>query len=66
MKRGDALTINLALVDARDNSHIWGEQYDRKLAEFLVVQREIPVDIAEKLRLTLSGESKERLDASVH
>ncbi len=61
VKRGDALTINLALVDARDNSHIWGEQYDRKLADVLAMQREIPVDIAEKLRLRLSGESKERL-----
>ncbi len=61
VKRSDALTINLELVDARDNSHIWGEQYDRRIADVLAVQREIPVDIAEKLRLRLSGESKERL-----
>ena len=61
IKRSDALTINLELVDARDNSHIWGEQYDRRLSDLLAVQREIPVDISEKLRLRLSGESKERL-----
>jgi len=61
VKRNDALTINLELVDARDNSHIWGEQYDHKLSDILILQREIPVDISEKLRLSLSGESKKRL-----
>ena len=61
MQRGDDLSINVELVDARDNSHIWGEQYDRKIADVLVLQREIPVDISEKLRLQLSGESRERL-----
>jgi serine/threonine protein kinase/Tfp pilus assembly protein PilF len=61
-KRNDAVTINLELVNAKDNSHIWGEQYDRKLSDLLTVQREIPVDIAEKLRLRLSGESKARLE----
>ena len=61
IKHNDTLTINLELVNARDNSHIWGEQYDRKLSDVQLVQREIPVDIAEKLRLRLSGDSKERL-----
>jgi serine/threonine protein kinase/Tfp pilus assembly protein PilF len=61
VKRNDALTINLELVDAKDNSHLWGERYDRKLSDLLALQREIPVDISEKLRLRLSGESKERL-----
>jgi TolB-like protein len=61
VKRGDALTINLELVDSKDNSYIWGERYDRKLSDLLAVQREIPIDIAEKLRLRLGSESKERL-----
>jgi eukaryotic-like serine/threonine-protein kinase len=63
-KRNDAFTINLELVNAKDNSHIWGEQYDRKLSDLLVVQREIPLDVSDKLRLRLSGESKERLARS--
>lgn len=61
VRRGDTLTLNLELVNAKDNSHIWGEQYDRKMSDLLFVQREIPIDIAEKLRLRLSSESKERL-----
>ena len=63
-KRNDAFTINLELVNARDKSHIWGEQYDRKLSDLLIVQREIPLDVSDKLRLRLSGESKERLARS--
>ena len=61
VKRNDALTINLELVDARDNSHVWGEQYDRELADFLTLQREIPADVSDSLRLRLNGDSKERL-----
>ena len=60
-KRNDALMINLELINAKDNSHIWGAQYHRKLTDLLAVQREIPFDIAEKLRPRLSGESKDRL-----
>src|SRR5215510_6622262 len=33
MQRGDSLTINAALVDVRDNKQLWGEQYNRKLAD---------------------------------
>ena len=32
-QRGDTLSISAELIDARDNSHIWGQQYDRKLAD---------------------------------
>jgi TolB-like protein/Tfp pilus assembly protein PilF len=60
-KRNDGVTINLELVSTRDNTHLWGQQYERKLSELLIVQREIPLDVSEKLRLKLSGESKERL-----
>ena len=61
-KRNDVLSITLELVNAKDNSHIWGEQYDRKLSDLLALQREIPFDVSERLRLKLSGESKERLN----
>jgi tetratricopeptide (TPR) repeat protein len=61
VKRTDGVTISLELVNARDMSHIWGEQYDRKLSDLLAVQREIPAEVSDKLRLRLSGESKERL-----
>ncbi len=52
----DELSINIELVDVRDNRRLWGNQYDRKVADVLVVQKEISQEISEKLRPKLSGE----------
>ncbi|MGH6611328.1 MAG: hypothetical protein ACRECQ_13850, partial [Burkholderiaceae bacterium] len=59
--RGDDLLISLALVDVRDNSHLWGEQYHRKLSGLLAVQAELARDIAQQLRLKLGSEEQQRL-----
>jgi serine/threonine-protein kinase len=61
--RGDDLFISIELVDAQDNSRIWGEQFTRKFADILLVQEEISRDVSEKLRLKLTGEDKKRLEA---
>ncbi len=55
LKRGDDLTISVELVDARSNKLLWGEQYDRKMADLLATQREIATAIAQKLQLKLAG-----------
>ncbi len=57
-QRGDNLSISAELVDARNNSRIWGEQYSRKLSDILQVQAEISREISDKLRLKLSGEEQ--------
>jgi len=54
-QRGENLTISAELVDAADNSRLWGEQYNRKLADALAVQNDIAHQIVEKLRLRLSN-----------
>jgi eukaryotic-like serine/threonine-protein kinase len=64
LQRGGDLSISAELMDARDNSHIWGEQYHRKLADVLAVEQEITRDMSEKLRLKLSGEEQKRLTKS--
>ena len=61
VQRGDGLSIGAELVDSRDKSHIWGEQYNRKFADVLSIQQELSREISEKLRLQLSGEEKQRL-----
>jgi TolB-like protein/Tfp pilus assembly protein PilF len=58
VERGENLSISAELVDARDNTHIWGEQYNRKLADLQAVQEDIGREITDKLRLKLSGEQK--------
>ncbi len=61
VQRGDTLSISTELVDVRNNRHIWGEQYNRKLSDILAVQEEIAKEISEKLRLKLGGEEQKRL-----
>jgi TolB-like protein/Flp pilus assembly protein TadD len=60
-QRGDGLSISVELVNAQDNSEIWGQQYNRKLADVFAVQEEIAKEISEKLRLKLSGAEKQQL-----
>src|SRR5258705_7481334 len=61
IKRGDNLNITVELVDVRNNKSLWGEQYERKMSDLMTTQREIATNIAEKLRLKLSGEREQKL-----
>jgi TolB-like protein/Tfp pilus assembly protein PilF len=54
----DSISISVELVDARNDNHIWGNEYDRKMADVAGIQEMISKDIAEKLRPKLSGEQK--------
>jgi eukaryotic-like serine/threonine-protein kinase len=59
--RNDIVTIDLELVDARDDSHLWGEEYVRHASELITLHSEIPVAIAERLGGRLPGALKARL-----
>jgi TolB-like protein/Tfp pilus assembly protein PilF/predicted Ser/Thr protein kinase len=60
-QRGDMLIVRAELVDAQTGAELWGEQYNRKLADVLAVQEDISRQISQKLRLRLSGDQEERL-----
>ncbi len=60
-QRGDTLSIRADLVDAVEGSQLWGQQYNRRLADIFAIQEEIAREISEKLRLRLTGEEKQRL-----
>ena len=61
VQRGDNLVINAELMDVRTSRHLWGEQYNRKLADIIALQEEISMEISSKLRYKLTGEEKQRL-----
>src|SRR5713226_2669327 len=61
MQRGDNLDISAELVDARDNSHIWGQQYSRKPSDIFALQGELAKEITTMLRMRLTGEEEKRL-----
>jgi eukaryotic-like serine/threonine-protein kinase len=63
-QRGDSLSISTELIDARDNSHIWGQQYERKLADTIAVRDEISKQMTTALRMRLTGEEEKRMAKS--
>jgi serine/threonine protein kinase/Tfp pilus assembly protein PilF len=61
IRRGDHLVLKAELVNVKDGSLLWGEQYNRKMSEVFAVERAIAQEIAGKLHLRLTGEQKRRL-----
>ncbi|HLE62949.1 MAG TPA: hypothetical protein VI750_07415 [Pyrinomonadaceae bacterium] len=61
VQRGENLTISVELIDVRNSKLLWGEQYERKLADLLATQREIATEITQRLQLKLSGEEQKAL-----
>jgi tetratricopeptide (TPR) repeat protein len=61
IQQGDNLVVSAELVDVRDNRRLWGEQYNRRLSDILLVQNEIAQEISDRLRLKLTGEEKQQL-----
>jgi TolB-like protein len=59
VQRGDALIIGTELVDA-NGWRLWGEQYNRKMADLLAVQEEISREISEKLHVRLTEKQRKR------
>jgi serine/threonine protein kinase/tetratricopeptide (TPR) repeat protein len=65
VQRGQRLTIETELVDVQDGSRLWGERYDRETADILAVEKAMAQEIAEKLRLRLTGEQRKRIGQPV-
>ena len=61
VKHRELLSISVELVDARDDSHIWGAQYIRKPMDLLALQQTIAREITDKLRVNLAGKDQTRL-----
>ncbi|HVS83971.1 MAG TPA: protein kinase [Pyrinomonadaceae bacterium] len=61
LQLGDRLVVGVELVDATDETQLWGEHYNRRLADVFELQDEIAREITEKLRLKLSPADKGRL-----
>lgn len=60
---GDTISIQADLIDVDNVAQIWGQLYDRKLADILLVQEDISRDIFENLRVKLNVEEQKHLDA---
>jgi TolB-like protein/DNA-binding winged helix-turn-helix (wHTH) protein/Tfp pilus assembly protein PilF len=59
-QRGDKVLISVELVDVRDGNTLWGERYDRRLADLPAVQGTISHDVSERLRPQIANERQRR------
>ena len=57
-KAGDSVRINVQLIRADSDSHVWAETYDRKLTDMFAVESEVATTIAGSLQATLTGDEQ--------
>ena len=55
-KAGDRVRITAQLIDARTDSHVWSQRYDRTLDDIFAVQDEIATQVVDELRVELLGD----------
>src|ERR1700736_5737271 len=54
-KAADQVRVNVQLINAENDSHLWADKYDRKLADIFAVESEVATKIAETLQAKLTG-----------
>ena len=59
---GNRVRVNVQLIDANSDEHIWAEDYDRDLTDVFAIQTDLAQKIAAALQAKLSPDEKERLD----
>src|SRR5881227_1775021 len=57
-KAGDQVRVNVQLINAMTDAHLWAETYDRKLTDIFAVESDIAKTIAETLQAKITGSEK--------
>jgi TolB-like protein/Tfp pilus assembly protein PilF len=61
-RSGNRVRVNAQLVDVRTDQHLWGQTYDRDLADVFAIQSEIAKSIADQLEAKLSPAEKDAIE----
>jgi TolB-like protein/Tfp pilus assembly protein PilF len=62
-KSGDAVRVNVQLIKAANDSHLWADTFDRRLTDTFSVESEVAKAIADQLRAKLTGEEEQVIAA---
>src|SRR5947209_7685856 len=62
-KSGDAVRVNVQLIKAANDSHLWADTFDRKLTDIFSVESEVAKAIAEQLQAKLTGREEQVIAA---
>src|SRR5438309_7764034 len=61
-RSGNRVRVNVQLINANNDEHIWAEDYDRELTDVFAIQTDLAQKIASALQAKLSPNEKERFD----
>src|SRR5438445_5927126 len=62
-KSGDVVRVNVQLIKATNDSHVWADTFDRKLTDIFSVESEVAKAIADQLRAKLTGQEEQVIAA---
>src|SRR5436189_5557157 len=62
-KSGDTIRVNVQLIKAANDSHLWADTFDRELTDIFSVESEVAKAIAEQLRAKLTGQEEQKIAA---
>jgi TolB-like protein/class 3 adenylate cyclase/Flp pilus assembly protein TadD len=62
-KSGDVVRINVQLIKAADDSHLWADTFDRKLTDIFAVESDVARAIADQLQAKLTGREEQVIAA---
>jgi TolB-like protein/Tfp pilus assembly protein PilF len=62
-RSGDAVRVNVQLIKAANDSHLWADTFDRKLTDIFSVESEIAKAVADQLRAKLTGHEEQEIAA---
>lgn len=62
-KSGDTVRVSVQLIKVANDSHLWGESFDRKLTDIFSVESDVAKAIADQLQTKLTGREKETIAA---
>src|SRR4029434_3305238 len=60
-KSGDAVRVNVQLIRAANDSHLWADTFDRKLTDIFSVESEVAKAIADQLQAKLTGHQEQEI-----
>jgi TolB-like protein/class 3 adenylate cyclase/cytochrome c-type biogenesis protein CcmH/NrfG len=62
-KSGDGVRVNVQLIKAANDSHLWADTFDRKLTDIFSVESEVAKAVADQLRAKLTGQEEQVIAA---
>jgi TolB-like protein/DNA-binding winged helix-turn-helix (wHTH) protein len=64
LRSGDRVRINIELIEAKSDKHLWAESYDRELGDILKLHSEVAQAVANQIQIQLAPEQRARLQSA--